>query len=67
MEVINLDNFYLTARQHAKDPHNHGALDSFNGHAKVTGPCGDTMEFSLQQDKEGIVYHGRLRSVACQR
>ncbi|MGV8058760.1 MAG: P-loop NTPase [Smithellaceae bacterium] len=50
MEVINLDNFYLTARQHAKDPHNRGALDIFDGHAKVTGPCGDTMEFWLQAE-----------------
>lgn len=50
MEVVNLDNFYLTARRHAKDPHNRGALDIFNGHAKLTGPCGDTMEFWLQAE-----------------
>lgn len=50
MEVFNLDKFYLTARQHAKDPHNRGTLDKFNGHAIVTGPCGDTMEFWLQAD-----------------
>ena len=54
MEIINLDNFYLTARRHAKDPHNRGALDSFNGHAKVTGPCGDTMEFWLQAENGKI-------------
>lgn len=54
MEVINLDNFYLTARRHAKDPHNRGALDIFNGHAKVTGPCGDTMEFWLLADQGKI-------------
>ncbi|PKN71024.1 MAG: iron-sulfur cluster assembly scaffold protein [Deltaproteobacteria bacterium HGW-Deltaproteobacteria-12] len=54
MEVINLDNFYLAARRHAKDPHNLGILDNFNGHAKVTGPCGDTMEFWLQVEGERI-------------
>jgi ATP-binding protein involved in chromosome partitioning len=58
MEVINLDNFYLTARQHAKDPHNRGALDSFNGHAKVTDPCGDTMEFWLQAE------NGKIKKVS---
>jgi ATP-binding protein involved in chromosome partitioning len=58
MEVINLDNFYLTARRHAKDPHNRGALDIFNGHAKVTGPCGDTMEFWLD------VHDGKIKKVS---
>lgn len=49
-----MDNFYLTARQHAKDPHNRGALKIFNGHAKLTGPCGDTMEFWLQAEGDKI-------------
>ena len=54
MEFVNLDNFYLTARRHAKDPRNKGALDTFNGHAKITGPCGDTMEFWLLADQDQI-------------
>jgi ATP-binding protein involved in chromosome partitioning len=29
-------------------PHNYGPLESFDGHARITGPCGDTMEFWLQ-------------------
>jgi nitrogen fixation protein NifU and related proteins len=58
MEVIDLDNFYLTARQHAKDPHNMGVLDKFNGHAKVTGPCGDTMEFWVN------VQNGKIEKVS---
>lgn len=70
MEVINLDNIYLTARQHAKDPHNHGALDIFNGHAKITGPCGDTMEFWLQAEngkikKISFITDGCDPSIAC--
>ena len=53
-ELINLDKFYLTANKHANDPHNMGALDKFNGHAKITGPCGDTMEFWLLADEGKI-------------
>lgn len=26
-------------------PHNFGPMRGYHGHAKVTGPCGDTMEF----------------------
>lgn len=54
MEEIDLNSFYLTARRHAKDPHNLGALDKFNGHARITGPCGDTMEFWIQAENEKI-------------
>ncbi len=57
-EEFNLDKFYLTARQHVKDPHNRGVLDIFNGHAKLTGPCGDTMEFWLQ------VENGKIKKVS---
>ena len=33
------------ALDHAENPRNHGPLEKFNGHARITGPCGDTMEF----------------------
>jgi len=29
-------------------PRNYGPLDQWDGHARVTGPCGDTMEFWLK-------------------
>lgn len=29
-------------------PRNYGPLESFGGHARITGPCGDTMEFWIQ-------------------
>jgi len=35
------------ARDHAVHPRHHGPLEVFDGHARVTGPCGDTMEFWL--------------------
>jgi ATP-binding protein involved in chromosome partitioning len=33
------------AAQHAQNPRNYGRLAHADGHARVTGPCGDTMEF----------------------
>lgn len=47
-EFVNLEIFHRTANKHANDPHNMGRLDDFNGHARITGPCGDTMEFWLK-------------------
>lgn len=38
---------------HANSPRNHGPLTDYDGHAVITGPCGDTMEFwvKLLDDK----------------
>lgn len=36
------------AANHALNPRNYGRLPRWNGHARITGPCGDTMEFWLQ-------------------
>ena len=47
MECIDLESFSATARDHAAHPRHYGPLDIFNGHARITGPCGDTMEFWL--------------------
>jgi nitrogen fixation protein NifU and related proteins len=45
VELVHIDNLHLTASRLAKDPRNRGPLDILNGHGKITGPCGDTMEF----------------------
>ncbi len=58
MEIIRLDELYLTAMEHADDPRNMGPLDDFNGHAIITGPCGDTMEFWIQ------VQEGKIKKVS---
>lgn len=52
-ELVNLEEFYSTANKHANKPHNMGKLKDYNGHAKITGPCGTTMEFwlSVRNDK----------------
>ena len=44
-----------TAIEHARNPRNVGPLDSCQGHARITGSCGDTMEFWLR------VHDGRIR------
>ena len=45
MECLDLGSFSATARDHAVNPRHYGPLDVFDGHARITGPCGDTMEF----------------------
>ncbi len=47
MDCNELDNISLVAKDHAENPRNFGMLSVFNGHARITGPCGDTMEFWL--------------------
>jgi ATP-binding protein involved in chromosome partitioning len=47
MECENLKELPETALEHARYPRNQGPLERFNGHARITGPCGDTMEFWL--------------------
>jgi len=49
--------FSVVALDHMQSPRNWGALSEFDGRARVTGPCGDTMEFWLQ------VAHGRIARV----
>ena len=53
-ELVNLEVFHRIANRHANDPYNMGRLQDFNGHAKITGPCGDTMELWLQVQDEKI-------------
>ncbi len=45
--------------KHARNPQNTGRLESADGSAVITGPCGDTMEIYLRLDKGG-----RIRKVA---
>jgi NifU-like protein involved in Fe-S cluster formation/predicted Fe-Mo cluster-binding NifX family protein len=47
--------FSAVAIDHAQNPRHVGPLDSFDGHARITGHCGETMEFWLQ------VCNGRIR------
>ncbi|MGC8643076.1 MAG: P-loop NTPase [Isosphaeraceae bacterium] len=47
MACIDHEGFSALARDHATNPRNYGPLPEFDGHSRVTGPCGDTMEFWL--------------------
>ena len=45
METEEHGAFSPTAQEHAAAPRNYGPLEDYNGNARITGPCGDTMEF----------------------
>jgi nitrogen fixation NifU-like protein len=47
-ELVPADGLSAAVMERAEKPCNHGALKSFNGHARITGPCGDTMEYWIQ-------------------
>lgn len=42
------------AIDHANHPRYHGAIARYNGHARITGPCGDTMEIWLNISKDKV-------------
>ena len=52
------------ALERFEQPHNYGPLESFDGHARVTGPCGDTMEFWLRV-REGRVTEASFTTDGC--
>jgi len=35
----------MLALEYARNPVNRGPLENYNGHACITGPCGDNLEF----------------------
>ena len=43
------------ALQHMHNPQNWGILDQSDGYARITGPCGDTMEISIIVKDDAIV------------
>jgi ATP-binding protein involved in chromosome partitioning len=70
MDCTHLEGFSAVARDHAAHPRNHGPLKDFNGHARITGPCGDTMEFWLaardgKVAKASFITDGCGSSLAC--
>jgi len=70
MECMDLGSFSATARDHAVNPRNRGPLEVFDGHARITGPCGDTMEFWLsapgaEVEKAAFITDGCGPSLAC--
>ena len=46
------------AAERSDNPRNYGPLEKWNGHARITGPCGDTMEFWVQVEEKRIIRAG---------
>ena len=40
--------FSPVAMEHGRNPRHFGAIESFDAHACIKGPCGDTVQFWLQ-------------------
>jgi nitrogen fixation NifU-like protein len=52
--------FSPTAMDHALNPRNLGPLGRFQGYARITGPCGDTMEFWVELKRGRVARAGFL-------
>jgi len=70
MGTNDFEGFSTQARDHAQNPRHYGKLDPFDAHARITGPCGDTMEFWLavreeKVDRIAFITDGCLSSRAC--
>ena len=50
--------FSALAADHARHPRHYGGMESFNAHASIKGPCGDTMQFWLR------ISGGRIEGVS---
>ena len=55
---------------HANAPRNNGPLKTFSGHARITGPCGDTMDFWVlvlkgKVERCSFITDGCSHSLAC--
>ncbi len=53
-KLVKLEEIYSIAKKHADAPHHMGPMDIFSGHARITGPCGDTMEFWILVEEDKI-------------
>jgi nitrogen fixation NifU-like protein len=49
-----LEIYSETVVQHALFPRNHGSMENPDGHARITGPCGDTMEIFIRVQNDRI-------------
>ena len=49
------DTYSAVVIEHMRNPRNWGILAQSDGYARITGPCGDTMEISLCVSDEVIV------------
>ncbi len=48
------EEFSPTALEHSRSPRGYGPPKDFNGRARITGPCGDTMEFWVRVEDDRV-------------
>lgn len=70
MEIKNYQDVDSRLVDHAQNPRNNGPLDEYTGRARITGPCGDTMEFWIlvrngTVEKATYITDGCGHSLAC--
>jgi nitrogen fixation NifU-like protein len=53
-----------TVIDHAMNPRNVGNMDNANGSARITGPCGDTMEIRLRM-RDGRIQEATFWTDGC--
>ncbi len=53
-----------TLIEHGTNPRNHGSIKDPDGYAKITGPCGDTVEIFLRV-RNGKVEESRFNTDGC--
>jgi len=53
LEETGLD-YSATVLEHLVNPKNPGAMEQPDGHARITGPCGDTMEIFIRVTDDTI-------------
>lgn len=59
------ENFSPNALDLIKNKYNWGKLNDANATSRYTGPCGDTMEFFLKINNEGIINDARFQTNGC--
>jgi nitrogen fixation NifU-like protein len=50
---------------HWMNPRNFKSMEHPDGYAKITGPCGDTMEFFLRVSGEGVIEEANFLTDGC--
>jgi nitrogen fixation NifU-like protein len=58
------ENYSAKALERFRNPRNYDELQEPDGYARITGPCGDTMEFWAQVD-DGIVSAASFTTTGC--
>lgn len=64
MECMDLDGLSKTARDHAMSPRNYGPIEPYDACARITGPCGDTVEIWLRIDA-GMIKKAAFTTTGC--